>query len=458
MVANFLLEHDEIDKREHEAMEGVNFNTDQATAFKMFLTGQSFFLTGAAGCGKSFLIEQIKQHCIRANKNCAVTALTGAAASLIGGSTLHSWAGVGLGTGTVDELVKSIEQFRKYRQNWIYTDILIIDEISMLSSELLTKLETIGRRVRKNEKFFGGMQVVFSGDFAQLEPIGQTTELLFENKLWKRHIEDKGHVIVLRKVVRQNDPTFQKILNDIRLGIVDEDTKRTLNSRIIKEPLENYAIFIEGYAETIKPTILFPLKKDVEKINQLELAKLKKGGAESLCYKGSDSVFLREAKISRKPEKTDIEKLDKLVSADLDLAVGSQVMLIKNMPDLELVNGSRGVVVKVEADGPTVVFDDGAETKLSKHSFDIADKTQTISRTQFPLILAWALTIHKCQGATLTHVATDLRDAFCNAQVYVTLSRVKTLEGLYLFGINYSKITLNPKVKDYYVGKAEAPP
>lgn len=434
----------------------MSLTSEQEIAFYLFLSGKSMFITGPGGCGKSFLIKHIMQHCHENMVPLGVTALTGAAASLIKGQTLHGWAGIGKGQDSAKDIAARLYKRPATYKQWKSVKVLIIDEISMMSAGLFNKLHLIAQSVRKNTAFFGGIQLVLCGDFAQLAPI-ESNKFCFESSIWKKHVQE--NTIYLNRIIRQDDPVFQRILTNLRLGRLSTEDKRVLNTRLITDESEaeieltdEDGNVIEG--RTIKATILFPKRKDVNRINELELKKLLRDGAQSKVYKSADYLVDRKTRMPRSMKPQHVGVLNKCTNAveSITLAVGAQVMLVKNKC-LEdgLVNGSRGVVVEIDGAGnPVVIFDNGQELTVLPESFEVESGSNMIVRKQVPLILAWALTIHKCQGSTLTNVITDLSGVFDYAQIYVTLSRVKSLDGLFIVSINYAKATCNPKVRKYY--------
>lgn len=436
----------------------MSLNSEQARAFDMFCSGKSLFITGPGGCGKSFLISHIKEYCDNHMIPVGVTALTGAASSLIGGQTLHGWAGVGLAKDAAPDLVNTISRRPPTFKRWKSTQVLIIDEVSMMSMQLFNKLHLIAQATRQNNLFFGGIQLVLCGDFAQLEPIG-SDKFCFESKLWRTHLDP--NTIYLSNIIRQDDPVFQKILLNLRLGELTNKDKEVLNSRLMTDESEAEISVSNGEKDigTIKGTVLYPLKKDVKRINISELEKLITEGAKSKTFKADDFVTNKKTKLKTNLRPNHTETLNKCTNAPdtLELAVGAQVMLLKNIRIEDgLVNGSRGVVMSINELGyPVVMFDCGEQLTVTPELFEVESGDSIISRRQVPLLLAWAITIHKCQGATLTNVITDLSNTFGYAQAYVTLSRVKSLDGLFIVSINYGKIRCNPKIKQYYTALAK---
>ena len=419
-------------------------------------------MTGPAGCGKSFLVRQMNKYAMENNKNIAVTALTGAAAALISGLTLHGWAGIGLANGSSEEIHQSMRKYRKtHVQRWIDLDILIIDEISMMGADLFNKLNSLAQIIRRNGLFFGGIQVILCGDFCQLKPVseGSSSKFCFESAVWQKHLSMETYY--LEKVMRQNDPIFQELLSSLRVGLLTKEHMKILDNRIISDDREAdlYVDMPDGTRQTIVATTLYPRKKDVHQTNQYELDRLITSGCRTEIYKCIDEVTDQRTKVTMPATPSQIEVLDKCcyAPANITLAVGAQVMLIKNL-DVErgLVNGSRGVITDFTEGYPFIMFDNGESQQMVREVFSTESGKVTLIRKQIPLILAWALTIHKCQGATITNVITDLTGVFEEAQVYVTLSRACSLEGLFIRGINYSKIKCNPKVKSYYEGLLKA--
>lgn len=436
----------------------MSLNENQQDCFDTFKKGNSMVITGPAGCGKSYLIKHIKEYCHTNLINIAITAYTGAAASLIGGVTLHGWAGVGLARGSSQELYQNM---RRYRQpsirKWCDVKVLIIDEISMIDASLFNKLHHLAQHIRGNSDFFGGIQVILCGDFAQLKPIpdkGTPVKFCFESTIWQHYLDK--NTFYMSEIMRQTDPVFQRILQNIRLGKITKEDKHELNKCLITDERDADIIvqLSDGTEQKIRSTLLYPKRKDVNKFNILELKKLIDGGVIQKVFSSVDTVTDTRSRKKIPLTEAHVKVINNCTASpqEITLAVGAQVMLIKNL-DVEegMVNGSRGVITEFDNCGyPVVMFDNGVQKTIVPETFDTESGNVSLTRSQIPLILAWALTVHKCQGATLTNVITDLTDVFEEAQIYVTLSRVCSLNGLSIININYSKIKCNSKVKDYY--------
>ena len=425
---------------------------DQQRAISLAQSGKSFFLTGAGGTGKSYVIRALIDALHREGKDVALTAMTGCAALLLGkgAKTLHSWAGIGLGKDSVQTLLVKLRKSFRAKKNWLAADTLIIDEVSMMTPDLLDKLEELGKAIRRSPKPFGGLQLILVGDMYQLPPVKSTDtdgsiHFVFEAAAWKRCIQDS---VVLRTVHRQSDPVFLKILDEARAGRLSEESIKILETRRTNEwkRLE------------IKPTLLFTRRADVEQIN---MAQLQKCSGPDYTFKAKTvqtATLLSTGKASTEREQSiawAIEKMDKNGSyvPELVLRKGAQVMLLTNM-DVEhgLVNGSRGVVERF-CDGPDpypmVKFRNGEVIIISPATWASED-VEGLDRQQIPLRLAYAITIHKAQGATLDCALIDIGDnTFEYGQAYVALSRVRSLDCLYIWDLKPSAFMVHPKVKAF---------
>jgi ATP-dependent DNA helicase PIF1 len=399
-------------------------NEKQQKCFDLFLQGKNIFLTGMAGSGKSFLIEKMRNE----KDNIVVTATTGCAAYLLGAKTLHSWAGIGLGTGTVEELVK---RARKNLRGWLKIETLIIDEISMISPDYFEILNEVAKRIRSDDEPFGGIQLILVGDFCQLPAI-DTKKLLFETKSFE---ECKFECIYLDKIYRQSDQQFQNLLNNIRLGQPSEDDIQLLKSKIITTR--------KGLK---KMPLIFSINRDVNEINEYELNKLLKKGFTLREYQ---AYTISNKKHSEELTAKLLEKFDKkaIYDKNLKLCENSLVMCLANLDfDKGIVNGSIGIVTGF-SDYPIVDFN-GTKMIMKPHAWEVE---KGIRRFQIPLKLCWATTCHKVQGMSLDSAIVDCGgNVFEYGQSYVALSRVRSLDGLYLVDFDPKQIKINPKVAEFY--------
>ena len=413
---------------------------------------KNVFITGSAGSGKSYLLKYIVQE-LRKQTNesgerrqVGICAPTGVAAIIVGGSTLHSFFGIGLGTGSTSSLVKKVSKSNAAMKRIDDTDVLVIDECSMLSSDLLEKLDAVVREVRKDGSFrdqpFGGMQIVAFGDFFQLPPVTKTNfsddwndrrhrAFCFESYVWL----DLGlseNVIELKEIHRQGSENFVTLLNKVRIGTIEYADIEYLNSKCLisdSNPLPT---------DGILPTRLYVLNKDVDQEN---ISRLNDLDSEEVICQAFD-IWREKMPVgtSASIKKQMKDSLDKETPDEVRLKVGAQVMLTRNKDlDKNLVNGSRGIIEGFVRDMDSIVpivrFDNGIVTKIAPVEsirYNPDGGLGCLVRMQVPLKLAWAITIHKSQGSTLTRALLDISKAFEYGQCYVALSRVKSLDGLWL--------------------------
>ena len=428
-----------------------HLNSEQQIALQEVLTGKSVFITGQGGVGKSFLIGKIYDAFKTVNRVLAITAMTGCAALLLKHSakTLHSWAGVGLGKDPIVKTVIMIRRNKNLVKRWRETDALIIDEISMMSPELFEKLDEIGRIIRmKHEQPFGGIQIIAVGDFFQLPPINKEIEeirFVFESPIWDKTIKT---TVELTKIIRQSDPVFQELLAEIREGRLSPEHLAILESRR----------GLPWKDQLIRPSLLFSRRADVEYINTENLKALK--GPRRIyetTTEFSGAAVKQGMTVNNMIVQKAVEKLDRDAPYQITLVLseGAQVMLVTNL-DLEedLANGSRGVVTgfgPAPTYIPNVLFAGKTLAIPVNSAVWEAEEPAGIIRRQIPLVLAYAITIHRSQGASLDSALIDIGiSAFEFGQVYVALSRVKSLEALYIHDIDPTAIKAHPKVIAFY--------
>ena len=448
----------------------IILSPQQQYAVNTVMEGNNIFLTGPGGAGKSHVIKAIQEWALTSGKKIQVTALTGTAAIAVGcgATTVHSWSGIRLGRDPPDETATRVGRNSKNRKSWTQTQILVVDEVSMMSKKMFELLDYVGRKVRCRNVPFGGIQLVFSGDFFQLPPIrnngdesGDSGRFCFESPLWSRVFSLDAH-IQLSTIFRQKDPVFQTLLNEVRRGQCSEKTQKLLFDRL-------RAKFVPEDHGGIVPTKIFSTRKEVDGLNETEFAKLpgknmppfrcsKRVDCPNWLYDNSPFSYSEEERIDAA---TFLEKEGQLefmlaeapCVESLYLKIGAIVMCTVNL-DLtnEICNGSIGILTGFTAPDnfPIVRFNNGYVTPIQMHWWQSSVLPCT-AIGQIPLKLAWAISTHKSQGATLTVAEVDIGPSvFSEGQAYVSLSRVKTLDGLYLSKFEPKRIRANPKVLAFY--------
>lgn len=377
--------------------------------------GHNVFLTGSAGSGKTYLLNQYISYLREMGAEVAITASTGIAATHLGGQTIHSWSGIGIRDVLSEADLDFLEERKYLWDRFQKTRVLVIDEISMLHHFRLDMVERVLRSFRRNDLPFGGIQVILCGDFFQLPPVSKAgspkAHFVHSSQAWQRA---GFKVCYLSENFRQGDRNFLLLLNAIRENAVRHETLEPLRKRYKKE------------AETdVLPVKLYTHNVDVDLLNEEELEKLE---AEEEIYdmtsKGRGKLLEMLKRSCLAPEK-------------LRLKIGARVMFVKNNFEKGYVNGTLGEVEYFDISGPVVKIANGRKITAEQETWRIEEEGVSKAEiTQVPLRLAWAITVHKSQGMSLDAVETDLSKSFERGMGYVALSRVRDLKGLKLLGLN----------------------
>lgn len=397
----------------------------QTQALHVMMRGDSVFLTGPAGSGKTFVLNQFIDRLKRQKKQVAVTASTGIAATHIGGTTIHSWSGLGIRDSLSAHDKQWLAGNDRLSKRYNSTDVLIIDEVSMLHGRRLDMISEACKLLRRNDEPFGGLQVILTGDLFQLPPVnreGGPDDFAHTSAAWQ---ELDPKICYLTEQHRQQGDELLDILSAMRDGTLNGDHHTILTERIGLQPPAEPAL-----------TQLYAHNVDVEGINDQHIQALP---GESRTF---HMITSGRAKY--------VEQLQKSVLApeSLVLKKGAEVMFVSNNFAQGFVNGSRGRVVDFQNSTPIVELQSGKRTvAVEPHSWTMAEDGRERARvTQLPLRLAWAITIHKSQGMSLDGALIDLARSFTYGMGYVALSRVRSLQGLYLSGINRVALQLHPDI------------
>ncbi len=400
----------------------------QKDALDILKMGYNCYITGAAGSGKTHLLNEYIKFLKNKGVEIGITASTGIAATHMGGTTIHSWSGLGIRDDLTEYDLEDLETKKYLYDRFKETDVLIIDEISMLHHFRLDLIERIARHLKRNQLPFGGMQVILCGDFFQLPPVSRMGEkeshFSYKSEAWKKL---NLKICYLEEQHRHKDDKFIKILNGIRGNNLTEESFSHLRGR-------DNAILKEG----IEPTKLHTHNINVDTINDTELNKL------------PGQIFTYQMEDKGRKALVDALKKSCLAPEVLRLKKGARVMFVKNNFEEGYANGTLGKVIECSNYGPKIMLNSGKVITPEKVNWVIEEEGKTKATiTQYPLRLAWAITVHKSQGMSLDAVEVDLSKSFEQGMGYVALSRVRTLEGLRLLGINKNALEVREDVLIY---------
>jgi ATP-dependent DNA helicase PIF1 len=398
-------------------------------------SGANVFLTGEAGSGKSFVVNHFRRELDE--KEFPTLASTGAAAVLVGGRTFHSFFGLGILEGGPEATIERALRNRRVVRRLQRIQGFIVDEVSMLSAETLATAQRLCRLARESDEPWGGVQVIAVGDFAQLPPVTpyrQVRKWAFESLAWQH---TQFEVICMKQNHRAQSVEFLSVLNQVRLGQLSPEATEYLNNRVV-----------DWITDDELGTRLFPRLNQTEAFNGERLEALE--GEEIIfetAYSGRQAAIEQLKKVAPVPEY-------------LSMKVGAYVMLRTNDPKQRWVNGTTGTIVDITDEELLIELESGRTVKVEQMAFSLMDAEgqPVATATNFPISLAYAITIHKSQGLTLHQSFIDLQGLWEPGHAYVALSRNVTPEGLHILRWDPSSIKADPKVFNYYsqIGSSEA--
>lgn len=399
----------------------------QETALKLLKAGENVFLTGSAGAGKTYTLNQYIHYLKVRKVPVAITASTGIAATHMNGMTIHTWAGIGIKDSLSDDDLKRMKERKYLKEHLENAQVLIIDEISMLHAKQLNLVNQVLKYFKESDEAFGGIQVIVAGDFFQLPPVGRNGEanrdkFCFMSDAW---VEAKFRVCYLTEQHRQDDEILNQILNAIRAQNIQADHIQALQQSRDQDIGDTF-------------TRLYTHNMDVDNINYQHLNEIDTESHQFNAVLDGNEKLIETLKSSvRAPE-------------ELSLKKNAKVMFVKNNFDMGYINGSLGEVIGFEEDDqqgllPKVKLTDGTTLLVEPETWSIENEAgkAIASFQQIPLRLAWAITIHKSQGMTLEAAEINLTHTFEKGQGYVALSRLKSLRGLRLLGFNQQALELD---------------
>ncbi len=399
----------------------------QETALKLLKAGENVFLTGSAGAGKTYTLNQYINYLKARKVPVAITASTGIAATHMNGMTIHTWAGIGIKDSLSDDDLKRMKERKYLKEHLENAQVLIIDEISMLHAKQLNLVNQVLKYFKESDDAFGGIQVIVAGDFFQLPPVGKKEEqnrdkFCFMSEAW---VEAKFRVCYLTEQHRQGNDYLNDILNAIRSQSITQEHLHALEQTRTQDIGETF-------------TRLYTHNMDVDSINYQHLNAIEQQGHEFMAVCDGNDKLIETLKSSvRAPEALTLKK-------------NAKVMFVKNNFDMGYINGSLGEVIGFEEDDdhgilPKVKLTDGSVLLVEPETWSVDNEAgkSIASLQQIPLRLAWAITIHKSQGMTLAAAEINLSHTFEKGQGYVALSRLKSLQGLKLLGFNMQALELD---------------
>lgn len=431
-------------------------NVQQQKAFDLVKNGLSVFITGSPGTGKSFLVKELVKYLISSNKKYAITSSTGCSATLISGQTIHSFIGLGVYDTSIDKTIANIKKYKTKYNKIKEINVLIIDEISMIDDKTLNNISDILKNIKDNKKEFGGIQIIFIGDFCQLSPV--SGDFCFKSNSW---INLNPICINLTELIRQKDDTeFQKVLQEIRFGKCSKNTKQILKN------MEN-----TKFNKDIKPTRLYSLNSDVQQINDFEYRSLyKKKHKKDVSSASIIQCFPYQLKfndeydyenniqyediddnidIFRYNPTTNDKNTNNLKEYSIDLYKGLYVMITRNINVEDgLTNGTTGNIIELT---PNCVTIESNNKRYVIYYYVDKNENNGIYHKFMPIKLAYALSIHKSQGATLNAIEVDgSTSIFAPGQIYTAISRAKNTSSIRLINFDTSSIICNSAVKTFY--------
>lgn len=393
----------------------------------VLLGGASAFLTGAPGAGKTYVLNEFIRQATRRGKTVAVTASTGIAATHLGGTTIHSWSGLGIREYLSDYDKQTLKGNARLKKRYNATDVLVIDEVSMLHGVRLDMINEVCKLLCESDEPFGGIQVVMSGDLFQLPPVSRDAEVVDFVHLSNAWRELDPKICYLSEQHRQAGGELLAVLEAMRSGQIEDYHAELVTSRLNQKP-DGKQVVTRLYSHNI----------DVDSINQRHLSALK--------------VNSKTYQMRTHGAKAKVEQLVKSVLAPeiLTLKPGAEIMFVANDFGSGFANGTRGRVIDFDDRLPVVELNSGKKIRVEPHTWSLTeDGKKRAEVAQLPLRLAWAITIHKSQGMSLDAAEIDLGKTFTPGMGYVALSRVRSLDGLYLVGLNNMAMQLHPDIFEF---------